>query len=78
MCSAVLFNVVGLVSRPKREYNVSVVVTLPVELLRELDEEAERRGYRTRSDVVREAVKRLLEEWRRERGEEEESGLPRS
>jgi len=52
----------------KRGYNVSVVVTIPYELLRELDEEAERRGYKTRSDVVREAVKRLLEEWRRERG----------
>jgi len=52
----------------KREYNVPVVVTVPYELLRELDEEAERRGYRTRSDAVREAVKRLLEEWRREGG----------
>jgi len=55
----------------KRGYNVPLVVTIPYELLKELDEEAERRGYRTRSDVVREAVKRLLEEWRRERAERE-------
>ena len=56
-------------SRSKRGYNVPLVVTIPYELLKELDEEAERRGYRSRSDVVREALRRLLEEWRRERGE---------
>jgi len=54
----------------RRGYNVQVVVTIPVELLRELDEEAEKRGYKTRSDAIREAVKRLLEEWRRERVEQ--------
>jgi len=52
----------------RRGYNVQVVVTIPYELLKELDEEAAKRGYKTRSDVVREAVRKLLEEWRRERG----------
>ena len=52
--------------RSKREYNIQVVVTMPYELVKELDEEAEKRGYRTRSDVIREAVKKLLEEWKKE------------
>jgi len=57
---------VSFVPRSKREYNIQVVVTMPYELVKELDEEAEKRGYRTRSDVIREAVKKLLEEWKKE------------
>lgn len=53
---------------PKREESakisdfVNITVTVPFSLLSQFDEECQRRGY-TRSEAVRQGMRRLLEIW---------------
>jgi len=41
---------------------VNITITVPYSLLSQFDEETQRRGY-TRSEAVRQAMRRLLEIW---------------
>ena len=53
--------------RPKQDVEklsdfVSITFTIPFSLLSQFDEECKRRGY-TRSEAVRQAMRRLIEIW---------------
>ena len=50
--------------------SVAVHITIPEELLRKMDEQAERE-HRNRSELLREAIRRYLEEQRRKALEEQ-------
>ena len=50
--------------------SVAVHITIPEELLKEIDRQAERE-HRNRSEILREAVRRYLEEQRRKALEEQ-------